>query len=112
MTENFYQKHVFFCLNQKPDGKKCCVQGDAEAMAIHMADRLKEMDQFGPGKIRVSKAGCLGRCGCGPNIVIYPESVWYRYNEQADIDRIIEQHLIGGQLVEDLLTQVSAPQKD
>jgi (2Fe-2S) ferredoxin len=57
----------------------------------------------GPGKIRVSKSGCLGRCNSGPCIVIYPEGIWYSYSSFEDIDRIIESHLLGGIQVSDLL---------
>lgn len=57
----------------------------------------------GPGKIRVSKALCLGRCSEGPCIVIYPEAIWYTYATEADIDEIINTHLISGNTVERLL---------
>lgn len=57
----------------------------------------------GPGKVRVSKSGCLGRCAIGPCIVIYPEAVWYTYASLEDLDEIIASHLIAGQTVERLL---------
>ncbi|BCA96822.1 hypothetical protein TUM19329_31830 [Legionella antarctica] len=57
----------------------------------------------GPGKIRVSKTGCLGRCASGPCLVIYPDGVWYTYSTFTDIDQIIESHLIAGETVEQLL---------
>lgn len=57
----------------------------------------------GPGKVRVSKSGCLGRCSSGPCIVIYPEGVWYTYSSFADIDEIIEKHLISGDRAQELL---------
>lgn len=57
------------------------------------------MGLAGPGKVRVSKAGCLDRCGRGPVLVVYPDAVWYRYASRADIDEIIDSHLAGGQPV-------------
>ncbi len=57
----------------------------------------------GPGKIRVSKSGCLGRCSSGPCIVIYPEGIWYTYSSFADIDEIIQSHLIENKPVDSLL---------
>lgn len=68
-----------------------------------MKSRLLELEMHGPGKIRVSKSGCLGRCSSGPCIVIYPEGVWYTYSSFADIDEIIEKHLVAGRIVEQLL---------
>lgn len=57
----------------------------------------------GPGKFRVSKTGCLGRCSSGPGIVIYPEGVWYTYASTEDIDEIIHSHLVEGKTVSRLL---------
>lgn len=67
--------------------------------------RLLELDLFGPGKIRVSKSGCLGRCSLGPCVVIYPEGVWYRYTSTADIDEIIDLHLLKNTVVTPLLIE-------
>jgi (2Fe-2S) ferredoxin len=64
---------------------------------------LVELDLHGPGKIRVSKSGCLGRCAEGPCIVIYPEGLWYTYSSFADIDEIIENYLLNGKMVEHLV---------
>jgi (2Fe-2S) ferredoxin len=62
-----------------------------------------ELGIHGPGKIRVSKTGCLGRCASGPCLVIYPEGVWYTYSSFSDLDQIIDSHLIAGETVEQLL---------
>lgn len=102
---NFYQKHVFFCINQKENGKKCCEMGGADAFADYTKQKLQDLKCHGAGQIRVSKSGCMGRCKSGPGLVVYPEGVWYRYSSQADIDRIIEQHLLGGKVVEALLME-------
>lgn len=98
----FYRKHVFFCINQKPEPKKCCALGRAQHFAEYMKSRLKEMDAFGPDKVRVSTSGCLGRCSVGPSLVVYPEGIWYNYSTEADIDRIIESHLLGDEILEEL----------
>jgi (2Fe-2S) ferredoxin len=50
----------------------------------------------------VQKAGCLDRCSQGPVAVVYPEAVWYTFVDQADMDEIIDRHLVGGQPVERL----------
>lgn len=98
----YYAKHVLLCTNQKAVGKKCCANSGGQEYFEYMKSKLLELEMHGPGKIRVSKSGCLGRCSSGPCIVIYPEGVWYTYSSFADIDEIIEQHLIAGSLVEKL----------
>ncbi|WP_172463064.1 (2Fe-2S) ferredoxin domain-containing protein [Legionella moravica] len=91
------------CTNQKAAGKQCCANTGGEEYFDYLKSRLLELDMHGPGKYRVSKSGCLGRCSSGPCIVIYPEGVWYSYSSLADIDQIIESHLIAGETAEQLL---------
>ncbi|MBL7480666.1 (2Fe-2S) ferredoxin domain-containing protein [Legionella bononiensis] len=91
------------CTNQKAAGKQCCANTGGEEYFDYLKSRLLELDMHGPGKYRVSKSGCLGRCSSGPCIVIYPEGVWYSYTSLADIDQIIESHLIAGETAEQLL---------
>lgn len=91
------------CTNQKAEGKKCCANSGGEDFFSYLKNRLLELDLHGYEKIRVSKSGCLGRCSSGPCIVIYPEGMWYSYSSYADIDEIIESHLIAEKPVERLL---------
>lgn len=100
---NYYSKHIFLCTNKKAVGKQCCANSGGEEYFDYMKSRLLELEMHGPGKVRVSKTGCLGRCSSGPCIVIYPEGVWYTYSSFADIDEIIEKHLISGSIVRQLL---------
>lgn len=100
-----YSKHVFLCTNQKIAGKQCCANSGGEEFFAHFKSKLLEHDLFGPGKIRISKSGCLGRCSVGPCIVIYPEGIWYRYSSVADIDEIVDTHLINNTLVTSLLIE-------
>ena len=98
-----YQQHVFICTNQRTDGRKCCADGGAVALRSYAKQRLKELDQHGKGQIRVNSAGCLDFCGRGPVLVIYPAGVWYSFTNEADLDEIIDSHLLGGTPVERLL---------
>lgn len=102
MTETYYSHHVFFCTNQRKKGEDCCENFKSLDMRGYMKDRLKEKGLHGPGKVRVSSSGCLGRCELGPVIAIYPEAVWYSWIDETDIDEIIEQHLTNGRQVERL----------
>jgi (2Fe-2S) ferredoxin len=100
---SYYKKHVLICTNQKAEGKQCCANSGGEDFFSYMKTKLLELGLHGPEKIRVSKTGCLGRCSSGPCIVIYPEGSWYSYSSYADIDEIIESHLIAEKPVERLL---------
>jgi (2Fe-2S) ferredoxin len=99
----YYEKHILVCTNQKASGKQCCALSGGEPYFEYLKERLLELELHGPGKIRVSKTGCLGRCSLGPCIVIYPEGVWYTYSSKMDIDRIIESYLQNGIPVETLM---------
>lgn len=96
----YYEKHVFFCTNQREAGEDCCNNHDAAAMRSHAKDRIKALDI--KDRIRINSAGCLGRCGEGPVIVVYPEETWYTYVDIEDIDEIIDSHLVGNKVVERL----------
>jgi (2Fe-2S) ferredoxin len=103
----FYEHHIFMCNNVRPEGhpRGCC---KARADAVGGFDKLRgyareKARQLGIENFRFNAAGCLERCEFGPNMVIYPEGVWYRYESQADIDEILETHLKNGGRVERLM---------
>ena len=100
---SYYQRHVFFCLNQRENGEASCGDHGAQAAFDHCKARVKKEGLAGPGQVRVNKAGCLDRCAGGPILVVYPEAVWYTYIDTDDIDEIVESHLKHGQVVERLL---------
>lgn len=97
------KKHLFFCLNQKENGRQCCAQGNPEKLWAYAKQRLSELNLHNHDNFRVNKSGCLGRCSLGPTLVIYPDAVWYRVTATRDIDDIIEQHLLKGEVVARLL---------
>ena len=96
---NFYQHHVFFCLNQRANGEACCMDKGAEAAFDHMKARVKKLGLSGEGKVRINRSGCLDRCSEGPLLVIYPQAIWYTFIDNQDIDEIIEGHLVNGKVV-------------
>lgn len=98
-----YQHHLFFCTNQRSDGRACCQDHDAAELRAYAKRRCKELGTSGQGKVRVNTAGCLDRCELGPVLVIYPEETWYTYMDEDDIEEIIQQHLLKGEVVERLL---------
>lgn len=102
MNDHYYKYHVFFCTNDRDNGKACCQNHDARAMRDYAKTRVKELGLSGPGGVRINQAGCLDRCELGPVIVIYPEEVWYTYVDRSDIDEIIERHLKRGEVIDRL----------
>jgi len=100
---SYYQRHIFFCLNQRDNGEDACAKQDAQAGFDRCKSRVKSEKLAGPGGVRVNKAGCLDRCAGGPVAVVYPEAVWYTYVDKDDIDEIVDSHLKNGKLVERLL---------
>src|SRR5205085_7985888 len=96
---SFYKHHVFFCLNKRDPPEACCANHGSEAMREYAKKRVKELKLSGPGKVRINAAGCLDRCEEGPCVVVYPEGTWYTYVDHADIDEIIDEHLVKGRVV-------------
>jgi (2Fe-2S) ferredoxin len=60
---------------------------------------------LGIENIRVNASGCLDRCELGPNMVIYPEGVWYHYESTEDVDEILQKHFLEGGRVKRLMLQ-------
>lgn len=101
---SYYQQHIFLCVNLRENNKDCCAKRGAKPLLDYLKKKvalIANTDQ--EKKIRVSSAGCLGRCSLGPVLVIYPESTWYHYETHQDIDEIIARHLIKQQIVHRLL---------
>lgn len=99
---SYYKYHVFFCTNQRDDGRACCGNHHAQEMRDYAKERTKKLKLAGKGSVRVSNAGCMDRCAEGPCIVVYPQGVWYTYSEKSDIDAIVDEHLVNGRIVERL----------
>ncbi len=80
---SYYRQHVFFCCNQRDGGRPCCNDKGATELRDYCKQRVKKLGLAGTGRVRVNMAGCLDRCEEGPVIVVYPEEVWYRYENRA-----------------------------
>jgi (2Fe-2S) ferredoxin len=104
---SYYERHIFFCLNERKAGEESCAQHRAQEGFDRCKSQVKAAKLSGPGQVRVNKAGCLDRCAGGPVAVVYPEAVWYTYVDASDIDEIVESHLKNGQVVERLVLPAS-----
>lgn len=91
-----FERHVFICNNERPEGasRPCCgPRGGFEIRAL----LKQELNRRGlKGRVRANQAGCLDQCEHGPNIVVYPDNVWYGFVKPEDVAEIVESHIING----------------
>ncbi len=91
-----FQRHLFVCTNERsPDDKRgdCSSKGAADVLG----EFKKKLHDAGLKRVvRPNKAGCLDQCEHGCTVVVYPEQVWYGGVTTADVDEIIQSHILGG----------------
>ncbi len=94
LSENYqdsmipYICHILVCVNDRKDERKSCAPAHSGQIRLQLKTRIKER---WPGiKIRVSQTGCLGVCEDGPNILIYPQNIWFKNVAPEDIDSILD----------------------
>jgi (2Fe-2S) ferredoxin len=98
-----FERHLFICCNQRPpeNPRGCC---DPTGLAqLQLAFKQKLAALGFKNRVRANKSGCLDQCEHGPTVVVYPEQVWYGHVTAADVDEIVESHIVGGKPVERLI---------
>lgn len=84
-----YACHVFICTNDRHGARQSCADGGANP---ELKNRLKEQVEARgwKGKVRISTCGCMGLCAKGPNVMIYPQGLWFSGVTLDDTDQILE----------------------
>jgi (2Fe-2S) ferredoxin len=98
-----FQKHLFICVNERDpsDPKGCCASKGSKDVAAALKSKLHALGL--KRIVRANKAMCLDQCAQGVTMVVYPEATWYGHVTVADVDQIVEEHLVGGRPVERLV---------
>ena len=92
-----FRYHVYVCTQEKPDGAPCCAARGGQGVL----DALRaELGKAGLGdEVQVTTSGSLGMCERGPNMVVYPDGVWYSGVQVGDLPEIIREHFLAGRPV-------------
>ncbi|WP_027364906.1 (2Fe-2S) ferredoxin domain-containing protein [Desulfotruncus alcoholivorax] len=95
--------HIFVCISTRTGSQPKGLCHGKSSLEI-LSSFLEEIEDQGlSGEIFISNTGCLGLCEQGPVVIIYPDNVWYGGVTPGDVEEIMEEHILGGNVLERLL---------
>ena len=83
-----YKCHIFVCVKSRSGDRKACGDGESADIKALLKDEIS--DRGWKGKVRVSESGCLGVCGVGPNVMIYPQGTWLTQVTPSDVPDLLK----------------------
>ena len=86
-NESPYVSHVFVCTNDRGGERKSCADNNSQLIKAKLKNVVNEKGW--KGKVRISTSGCLGLCVNGPNVMIYPQRIWFQEVFPDDLDEIV-----------------------
>ncbi len=104
-----YRYHVYICNQQKPEGVPSCSAHGSDKLIDSL--RMEIMKRGLGDSVQITTCGSIGLCDRGPNMVVYPEGVWYSGVTVNDIPEIISEHFQNGKIVERLVNKDAAALK-
>lgn len=97
------EKHIFVCTSCRLNGVQAgsCITKHSDEIVSEFLEQLEEQELS--EEVMVSNTGCFGICSKGPVVVVYPDNVWYGNVTIEDVEEIVEQHVVNGNIVERLV---------
>lgn len=97
-----FRLHIFCCTNFRPEGHSVgsCGGRGSDMLFRYLKAKSREL---GMKDVQINSSSCMSFCRIGPVMVVYPDGIWYSYQSQADIDEILQTHIINGAVVTRLL---------
>lgn len=86
-NESPYISHVFVCTNDRKGERKSCSDNNSELIKATLKSVVNENGW--KEKVRISTSGCMGLCANGPNVIIYPQKIWFSEVSLDDVEEIV-----------------------
>lgn len=100
-----FKKHIFICTNQRSAGAERQSCGETHGLELVAAFKKSLLDRGLKTEVRAQRAGCLDACETGPTLVVYPEGIYYKNVQLADVEEIIQKHIVENTPVDRLVLE-------